>query len=312
MRAKKAQQVEARQLRAEGWALRRIAGELDVALSSVSVWVRDVPSPNSPPPPRPIQRIPGRQALRVMTIVDCVSDLRRCGKCHLLMPLSNFGKHPKGHQWWCKDCFRAYFARRGHLHRDQTHRARQRRRSDGRKLINRRFAAGCSDCGERDSLVLEFDHTGSKSDTISLMIREAVSVARVRAELEKCDVVCVNCHRRRTYSRSPLYWRSQPERLETNPHLARGERRNLIYIRDLLSASACIDCGVTDLQLLEFDHLRDKAGNVSAMARDGCSLERLKREIGKCAIRCGNCHRRRTITVLRESHSRARKLAVPP
>lgn len=42
MRRKDEERERARQLRAEGWTLRRIANELGGALSSVSVWVREV------------------------------------------------------------------------------------------------------------------------------------------------------------------------------------------------------------------------------------------------------------------------------
>lgn len=41
-RGKVAEQERARRLRAQGWTLNEIAAELDVARSSVSVWVRDV------------------------------------------------------------------------------------------------------------------------------------------------------------------------------------------------------------------------------------------------------------------------------
>lgn len=56
---------------------------------------------------------------------------------------------------------------------------------------------GCSDCGERDPVILEFDHLEEKSFSISDGIRNR-NWASVLAEIEKCDVVCANCHRRRT------------------------------------------------------------------------------------------------------------------
>jgi hypothetical protein len=55
----------------------------------------------------------------------------------------------------------------------------------------------CVDCGETDPLVLEFDHLGDKRFTISHNFsgRNWQSILK---EMEKCDVVCANCHRRRT------------------------------------------------------------------------------------------------------------------
>jgi hypothetical protein len=60
----------------------------------------------------------------------------------------------------------------------------------------------CADCGESDPVVLEFDHldTQAKSFDIgqSLPYRKWQSILE---EIDKCDVVCANCHRRRTARR---------------------------------------------------------------------------------------------------------------
>jgi hypothetical protein len=55
----------------------------------------------------------------------------------------------------------------------------------------------CADCGESDPIVLEFDHLGDKLFNIgeALTYRNWESIL---AEIEKCEVVCANCHRRRT------------------------------------------------------------------------------------------------------------------
>jgi uncharacterized membrane protein len=64
-----------------------------------------------------------------------------------------------GHQWWCRDCYRAYFRERGQTHRDQSRSARVRRRAQARAFIEEYLQAHhCSDCGETDARVLEFDH----------------------------------------------------------------------------------------------------------------------------------------------------------
>ncbi len=65
-------------------------------------------------------------------------------------------------------------------------------------------------------------------------------------------------------------------------------------IQQTLASTPCVDCGLLDLLLLEFDHIGDKRGNVIAMARRGCALKTLQNEIARCQVRCANCHRRRT------------------
>jgi hypothetical protein len=85
-----------------------------------------------------------------------------------------------------------------------------------------------------------------------------------------------------------------PGSLDRSLSLLPTEARNLALVRDLLLQSECVDCGLSDLVVLEFDHLADKKGSVPLLARRGASLARLKDEIAKCEIRCANCHRRRT------------------
>ncbi len=58
----------------------------------------------------------------------------------------------------------------------------------------------CADCGEGDPVVLEFDHLRDKSFDIGTMLC-ARDWETILAEIAKCDVVCANCHRRRTARR---------------------------------------------------------------------------------------------------------------
>jgi hypothetical protein len=64
-------------------------------------------------------------------------------------------------------------------------------------LIEHLQSHGCVDCGETDPLVLEFDHRGDKAFNICSVLNERPWEA-VLCEIEKCEVRCANCHRRRT------------------------------------------------------------------------------------------------------------------
>lgn len=60
----------------------------------------------------------------------------------------------------------------------------------------------CVDCGEQDPIVLEFDHRPGveKKYEIGDVFRRCLSIETIAREIEKCDVRCANCHRRRTYA----------------------------------------------------------------------------------------------------------------
>lgn len=67
---------------------------------------------------------------------------------------------------------------------------------------------------------------------------------------------------------------------------------NREYINNHLRTHPCVDCGETDIVVLDFDHVRGtKKYNISMML--GHNIDVLKAEIAKCDIRCANCHRRR-------------------
>lgn len=65
----------------------------------------------------------------------------------------------------------------------------------------------CTDCGETNPVILEFDHRDSseKSGTVSEMVITH-SMELIEAEVAKCDVRCANCHRLKTAR--DFNWRS--------------------------------------------------------------------------------------------------------
>jgi hypothetical protein len=70
-------------------------------------------------------------------------------------------------------------------------------------LTNYKMSRGCTDCGyNKHPRALDLDHVrGEKLFTIGGVNRESKPWEDVLAEIEKCDVVCSNCHRVRTYNR---------------------------------------------------------------------------------------------------------------
>lgn len=70
-------------------------------------------------------------------------------------------------------------------------------------------------------------------------------------------------------------------------------RENMRRLHDYLAAHPCVDCGAADPIVLEFDHVRgDKRAPISHLLNR--AWPNVADEIGKCDVRCANCHRRRT------------------
>lgn len=153
------------------------------------------------------------------------------------------------------------------------------------------------DCGVDDPDVLEFDHVGEKNANVSWLVYQGASARRVQSEIDRCEIVCVNCHRCRTAKRSRS-WRHDPAVLRERS-LTPGQRRNLMWIMGLLEAGECADCGENRLARLEFDHVGEKTGHVVSLARSGITLARLRAEVSRCELVCANCHRKRTRARLR-------------
>ncbi len=76
-----------------------------------------------------------------------------------------------------------------------------RRRAENRRIVADYLSGkGCADCGESDPVVLDFDHRNpaDKLDGVARLISSGAPPQRLHDEIEKCDVRCSNCHRRRT------------------------------------------------------------------------------------------------------------------
>jgi hypothetical protein len=112
-------------------------------------------------------------------------------------------------------------------------------------------------------------------------------VRKTGKPLASCKV-CVREKFRKTYEANREKYAEKNKR-----SWPKYRERNFAYMLDHLKNNPCVDCGETDVEVLEFDHVVPLQGQrVTNM--NTCSLRRLQEEIDKCEIRCANCHTRRT------------------
>lgn len=89
-------------------------------------------------------------------------------------------------------CWRKYYYAHKEKHHERVNKIRDRNRSFVRQY---KIAMGCSRCSEDSWACLEFHHvTGEKEQTIARMSVNGYSIETLLKEIEKCEVLCANCH----------------------------------------------------------------------------------------------------------------------
>lgn len=175
--------------------------------------------------------------------------MRRCFMCHQEKPESEFALRSmktgvrQGH---CRACHAAY-RRRHYLNNRDLYIAREVARMVGYRIDNRfrifeyLSAHACVDCGETDTLVLEFDHrdrSTKRTEVARLATSKPWKV--VLEEMLKCDVRCGNCHRRRTALQ--LNW--TPAGTQPPPGTT-SEIRQLLFDPAGTGSRVCTGCSVS-------------------------------------------------------------------
>jgi hypothetical protein len=134
--------------------------------------------------------------------------VQTCTRCGETKDAEAFGFRNKAHarrHRKCKACVAAY----GREHYARNHEAYIARNARNRpiqkhllkeKLWRYKSQRGCLDCGERDPVVLDFDHLDprDKSADVGRLASSNCGWPTIMREIARCQLRCANCHRRRT------------------------------------------------------------------------------------------------------------------
>lgn len=138
--------------------------------------------------------------------------LRPCSHCELAKRLTEYCSkgHGRGLSGECKVCSAARQLRAYYGSLEKSRRVRReavaRHRTPKQKFVNAlKIVSPCADCGNRfPSVCMDFDHLPEfkKVADIAVMTNGGgYSLAEIKVEIAKCEIVCSNCHRIRTAGR---------------------------------------------------------------------------------------------------------------
>ena len=106
---------------------------------------------------------------------------KTCSDCGETLPIGEFSWNGRGN-WkpYCDECVRKKARARSSLNREW--------------IAEQKRQAGCLYCHEKDPCALLFHHRdpSQKQRAVSLLVGN--SRKRIREEIDKCDVLCFNCH----------------------------------------------------------------------------------------------------------------------
>ena len=134
-------------------------------------------------------------------------DMRICSKCGAEKPIEQFAlRNHLTHlrQTYCMDC-RSKMGASWYQRNKEYQKQNAKKHRDEYKRIGKEFiwdylsTHPCISCGESDPHALEFHHArGTKESEVSRLVGNGASLNTLKTEIEKCDVLCANCHRKLT------------------------------------------------------------------------------------------------------------------
>ena len=142
-------------------------------------------------------------------------NTKHCGTCDETKSTTEFNKNKgkkDGLNTICRKCSNArsrkYYNENTAEHKKAVYETNIRHRNRNKQWAYEYLLEHpCVDCGEEDPIVMEFDHLPGydKKYEVSGMIIKGYAIETIKKEIDKCDVVCANCHKRRTSKRGNWY-----------------------------------------------------------------------------------------------------------
>lgn len=131
--------------------------------------------------------------------------LKKCTKCECEKPYAEFSinkSKASGYSSECKACHKIirkeYYEKNKAKERSRTLETKQRQLQAFKDFKSQ---LSCKLCSENHPAVLQFHHTDptEKEIEISLAVRLGWSKQRLQKEIDKCVVLCANCHFKEHY-----------------------------------------------------------------------------------------------------------------
>lgn len=128
--------------------------------------------------------------------------MQKCSTCKLELDFERFAANKSkksGYNKVCKECQKKY-KKQHYIDNQKDYIFKHRKRINDIKVLIRNYKSknGCKYCLENHYCCLDFHHLESsqKEDTLAGGINRGWSIKKIFKEIEKCELICSNCHRK--------------------------------------------------------------------------------------------------------------------
>jgi len=137
----------------------------------------------------------------------------------------------------------------------------------------------CKKCGNSNIFHLTFHHKNNNDKEFGINEIKTLRWSKIKSEVEKCELLCENCHTEYHY--------------EKNKNEKRNKKIKLVFLD--YTQSNCERCGYNKSESsLMFHHIDDKKFKISRIQSGIKNIVDLDNyiieELNKCEVLCGNCH----------------------
>lgn len=124
--------------------------------------------------------------------------MKKCPKCNIEKELIDFNRKGKDKiQSWCRMCDNEYHRLHYEKNKQYYYEKSKTQRDKNKNYVNSvKIGHSCERCNESDIACLDFHHLNDKDETISELVNKGSSLAAIKKEIEKCIILCSNCHRK--------------------------------------------------------------------------------------------------------------------
>lgn len=106
---------------------------------------------------------------------------RICSKCNLEKNIQEFYFINNRPMYWCKEC--------------QKEKEKEKYQNRVNQINEYKKTLVCKKCGETRFYLFDFHHRNPEEKDYSISDHTRAKFETIKAEIDKCDVLCANCHR---------------------------------------------------------------------------------------------------------------------